>query len=92
MLENEGEESKDRLENIQELKAIFYNARLENEKATNIEVLEELLIDLALMTNLDKDDTVNTVKVATVHQVKGLEFKTVFLVAMEETISLLKHR
>ena len=30
------------------------------------------------MTNLDKDDTVNTVKVATVHQVKGLEFKTVF--------------
>ena len=86
MLENEGEESKDRLENIQELKAIFYNARLENEKATNIEVLEELLIDLSLMTNLDKDDTVNTVKVATVHQVKGLEFKTVFLVAMEETI------
>lgn len=85
MLENEGEESKDRLENIQELKAIFYNARNQFEGST-IDVLENLLDDLALKTNLDIDDTVNTVKVATIHQVKGLEFKIVFLVALEEQI------
>lgn len=85
MLINEGEESKDRLENIQELKAIFYNARLEN-NGTNIEILEKLLDDLALITNVDIDDSYNTVKLSTVHQVKGLEFKVVFLVALEETI------
>lgn len=85
MLINEGEESKDRLENILELKAIFYNASVNND-GTNIEILENLLSDLALKTNLDIDDTHNTVKLATVHQVKGLEFKVVFLVAMEESI------
>lgn len=85
MLINEGEESKDRLENMQELKAIFYNARLEN-NGTNIEILEKLLDDLALITNVDIDDSYNTVKLSTVHQVKGLEFKVVFLVALEETI------
>lgn len=85
MLINEGEQSKDRLENVMELKAIFYNATIEND-GTPIEILENLLDDLALKTNLDIDDTVNTVKLATVHQVKGLEFKVVFLVAMEESI------
>lgn len=85
MLENEGEESKDRLENIQELKSIFYNAT-EEIKGTTTEILEYILDDLALKTNRDIDDTYNTVKLATVHQVKGLEFKVVFLVAMEETI------
>lgn len=85
MLINEGEESKDRLENIQELKAIFYNAKIEN-RGSNIEILEKLLDDLALKTNLDIDDSHNTVKLSTVHQVKGLEFKVVFLVALEETI------
>lgn len=85
MLINEGEESKDRLENILELKAIFYNAAINNEGTTR-EILEVLLADLVLKTNLDIDDTNNTVKLATIHQVKGLEFKVVFLVAMEETI------
>ncbi len=85
MLVNEGDESKDRLENILELKAIFYTARDESDKP-NLEILEDLLDDLALKTNLDLDDTYNTVKLATVHQVKGLEFKIVFMVAMEEGI------
>lgn len=88
MLVNEGEESKDRLENIQELKAIFYNAKMRNNGSSNsnITILEELLDDLALITNVDIDDSLNTVKLSTVHQVKGLEFKAVFLVALEETI------
>lgn len=85
MLVNEGDESKDRLENIQELKAIFYTETEDNNKPKT-EVLESILDDLSLKTNIDLDDTYNTVKLATVHQVKGLEFKVVFLVAMEETI------
>ena len=41
---------------------------------------------MALKTDLDLEDDKNTVKVATIHQVKGLEFKAVFMVAMEETV------
>ncbi|NLN50906.1 MAG: UvrD-helicase domain-containing protein [Acholeplasmataceae bacterium] len=85
MLISEGHESKDRLENIQELKAIFYAYSLEDNDDI-FQAIEAVLDDLSLKTNLDIDDTENTVKLATVHQVKGLEFKVVFVVALEETI------
>lgn len=85
MLKQEGTEGKDRYDNIMELKSIFYNGATDF-KGTNLEKIEQILDDLALKTDQDIIDDHNTVKVATIHQVKGLEFKAVFLVAMEESI------
>ena len=85
MLRLEGNEGKDRYDNIQELKSIFYNGSIDY-KGTNLEKIEQILDDMALKTDLDLEDDKNTVKVATIHQVKGLEFKAVFMVAMEETV------
>ena len=85
MLRLEGNEGKDRYDNIQELKSIFYNGSVDY-KGTNLEKIEQILDDMALKTDLDLEDDKNTVKVATIHQVKGLEFKAVFMVALEETI------
>lgn len=85
MLRAEGTEGKDRYDNIMELKSIFYNGATDY-KGTNLEKIEQILDDLALKTDVDLIDDHNTVKVATIHQVKGLEFKSVFMVAMEEGI------
>lgn len=85
MLRLEGNEGKDRYDNIQELKSIFYNGSVDY-KGTNLEKIEQILDDMALKTDLDLEDDKNTVKVATIHQVKGLEFKAVFMVALEETV------
>lgn len=85
MLRLEGNEGKDRYDNIQELKSIFYNGAVDY-KGTNLEKIEQILDDMALKTDLDLEDDKNTVKVATIHQVKGLEFKAVFMVALEETV------
>ena len=84
MLLSEGNESKDRLENIQELKAIFYQASADY-GLPFLETIERILDEMSLYTDLDIE-TKNTVKLATVHQVKGLEFKIVFVVALEEGI------
>ncbi len=85
MLIAEGNESKDRLENIQELKAVFYQNSLDYGLPI-IEMVEKILDEMSLYTSLDKIDEGETVKLATVHQVKGLEFKIVFIVALEEDI------
>ncbi len=85
MLKLEGNESKDRLENIEELKAIFYMGEQEI-KGNPLEILTFILDELSLKTDLDLDKGENTVKLATVHQVKGLEFRVVFIVALEESI------
>lgn len=77
----------DRIENIKEFKSVLKEA-LESyeDENDNISILEALLTDLALRT--DSDDVVNDncVRLSTFHQVKGLEFKNVFMVAMEEGI------
>ncbi|MDY0210389.1 MAG: UvrD-helicase domain-containing protein [Acholeplasma sp.] len=85
MLRQEGNEGKDRYDNIMELKSIFYNGSIDY-RGTNLEKIEQILDDLALKTDVDLIEDRNTVKVATIHQVKGLEFKVVFMVAMEESI------
>lgn len=85
MLVAEGNESKDRLENIQELKAIFYQASIDYGLPL-LDTIERILDEMSLFTSLDKIEEGETVKLATVHQVKGLEFKIVFIVALEEDI------
>ena len=53
---------------------------------TNLEKLEAFLQDVGLMTNNDKINPKDQIILSTYHQVKGLEFNTVFMVAMNEGI------
>jgi len=85
MLNDEGNEGKDRYENILELKSVFYNGAIDY-KGTNLEKIEQILDDMALKTDQDIVEDKDTVKLATIHQVKGLEFDCVFVVALEEGI------
>lgn len=77
----------DKIENIYELKSVLKEAE-EYYDGTNKEKLEALLSDLSLRTDNENDDITkdNCVRLSTYHQVKGLEFKNVFMVAMEEGI------
>ena len=86
MLEAENDDvALDRIENIKELVSIFKQGNQFYE-GTSHEKLQQLLDQIALYTELDKVDGDNAVILSTYHQVKGLEFKTVFMVAMEDGI------
>ncbi len=85
MLREEGEDGKDRLDNIKEFKSIMANA-YEFYEGTDIEKLEQLLNELALKVDTDYEPDEDSVRMMTYHQSKGLEFEVVFMMAMEETI------
>ena len=86
MLEEEDtEEAKNRLENIQELinKAVTYEENCEDEMPTLSGFLEEV----ALVADIDNvDESNNIVLLMTLHSAKGLEFPYVYLVGMEDGI------
>lgn len=74
----------ERLENVYELKTVLKETD-NTVDGDNFDKLESLLRDLSLRTDDESDDK-DSVILSTYHQVKGLEFKTVFMVAMEEGI------
>ena len=79
----EGEEGKDRLENVKEFSSNIAQYELETDEPT----LSDFLEQIALITDIDsleKDD--DRVIMMTIHSAKGLEFNKVFLVGMEEGI------
>ncbi len=72
-----------RAENVKELKSSILGYRKESGDTT----LEGYLANVALYTDLDNyDREADSVVLMTMHSAKGLEFPTVFLVGMEETI------
>lgn len=75
----------ERLENITELMSsiILYEKENINEEISN---LDGYLQDIALYTNLDYKEDTEFVKLMTIHQSKGLEFKYVFVCGMSEGI------
>jgi DNA helicase-2/ATP-dependent DNA helicase PcrA len=75
-LDDGSEESKSRVENVKELKTV----------AARFESLEEFLENVALIESANSADPerFDAVTLMTVHAAKGLEFKTVFIVGMEE--------
>jgi DNA helicase II / ATP-dependent DNA helicase PcrA len=81
-LKEEPESLEDRKENIQELisKAIDYDDLSTNPNLTSF--LEEL----SLLTNIEKAQNNNSIKLMTLHNGKGLEFSLVFIVGMEEDL------
>ena len=78
----------DRLDNIQEFSSVLKETEEEYEDLglTHFEMLENLLFDLSLRSEHDDIKSDESVRLTTFHQAKGLEFDTVFMVAMEEEI------
>ena len=76
-----------RFENIQELLNCIQEFSKENNEQT-LTTLWDFLIDVALLTDADKNDEEdnNKVSLMTIHAAKGLEFTNVHVVGMEEDL------
>ncbi len=72
-----------RFENLQEFKTILAENNEIYEDLTKEEMLTFLLEDIALKSEETKEDVENGVTLMTLHAAKGLEFKVVFIVAVE---------
>lgn len=82
-LKNMGEEGKTRLENVKELKSNILKYMKESEFPS----LESFLEEISLYADAEQvEQTPETVSMMTVHAAKGLEFKNIFLIGMEENI------
>jgi len=82
-LKAEGEESADRVDNVNELRSGIKNYEVEAETPTLSEYLEEV----ALISDIDSyDPNEDYVVLMTLHSAKGLEFDNVFLVGLEENV------
>ena len=68
--------------NIDEFRSSIEEFAKANKNAT----LESYLESVTLSSDIDDADSSEFVSVATVHSVKGLEFKNVFIVGMEESV------
>ena len=77
------EEDNDRLLNIGQLQNSISTFEYNNAGATLIDFLQSVTLESAQDTTADSSDTI---KVSTVHAVKGLEFTAVFIVGAEEGI------
>ncbi len=79
----QGLEELDRLENVKEFASNIAQFELENDEPT----LSAFLEDIALVSDIDSlNESEDKVILMTVHSAKGLEFKNVYLVGMEEGI------
>lgn len=77
------EEGENRWQNIEEL----FNVAAKYQKLPWKEALEQFLEEVALMTEVDNlKDEKDAVTFMSLHQAKGLEFDTVFLIGLEEGI------
>ncbi len=82
-------ENMSKQENVQELlKAIHEFCETKSEAGENIALLPDYLAEISLLTDQDTDKETDKDKVTlmTVHAAKGLEFKAVFIVGMEEEL------
>lgn len=79
--DTEKEEDKNRILNLNEFVLAVNQFEKSNEGATLVDYLQSV----SLISDLDTyDDQDNTLTLATVHSSKGLEFKVVFIVGLEE--------
>ena len=81
-----------RYENIVELlngiKEFSIDETIDDEGVVKIKTLPEYMQDIALLTDADRgdDDDKDKVSLMTIHASKGLEFKYVYIVGMEENL------
>ena len=87
MLRAENDEiADDRIDNLKELQNVFTRGD-EYYEGTFMEKLSQQLDQIALYSDQDQElDDHDRVRLSTYHQVKGLEFRVVFMVVMEENI------
>ncbi len=78
IIEDDSEESKDRWDNVQELR------RLAEEFSTR--TMDEFLENIALVADQDTITDANAPTLLTLHAAKGLEFGAVFIVGMDDGI------
>ncbi len=82
-LANEGEEGRDRLDNVKEFASTIAQYELETPEPS----LSDFLEQIALVSDIDSmNESDDKVVMMTVHSAKGLEFNNVYLVGMEEGI------
>lgn len=80
---DKSKENESKIENVYELMGVAKEYDNENADST----LENFLDTVALVSDVDKlDDESDAVTLMTLHSAKGLEFKIVFLIGMEEGI------
>lgn len=82
-------EGQSKFENAQELvKGIIEYCEIKREEGAEVVRLNEFLSEVALLTDQDneKDQEADKITLMTVHAAKGLEFKNVFIVGLEEDL------
>lgn len=81
-------ENQSRIENIKELLSVAskYDKLIEDSETTSKEALGKFLEDVALVEQQSNEDNPNSVTLMTVHASKGLEFKNIFIIGMEEML------
>ena len=77
-------EARSRLENLEEFKTV--TKEFDNEFPISDDNLFNFLSDMALISDQDGKDDVTGVTMMTMHASKGLEFKVIFVVGLEEGI------
>ena len=84
---DKGPEEVERYQNIEELLSGI-KAFGANQGESVVKTLPEFMVDVALLTDADdeKDEDRNKISLMTIHSSKGLEFKHVFLVGLEENL------
>ena len=87
-LKLESDEEEHRIENLHEFRSILVNVEesLEGEDLTGTEKLQIVFDQILLDDSLGEPTSKEGVILSTVHSVKGLEFRAVFVVALEEGI------
>ena len=87
-LKEESTEEEHRVENLHEFRSILVSVEesLEGENLTGFEKLQIVFDQVLLDDSLSDTQSSEGVVLSTVHSVKGLEFKVVFIVALEDGI------
>lgn len=85
LLAKEDDSSQDRIENLNDLQTVFIRGEGFYEGSFNEKLIQQL-DQIALYSDLDQTANKDSVVLSTYHQVKGLEFKVVFMVVLEEGI------
>lgn len=89
LIHDKSAEGANKKENVDELMSAigsFVQAQLEDGQKEHI-YIDDYLATVSLMTDLDSGDTSDDkISLMTIHAAKGLEFKTVFVVGVEENM------
>ena len=87
-IKNEYPAEEHRVENVEEFRSVLVNVEesLASENLTGSEKMQIVFDQILLDDSLSDISVTDGVTLSTVHSVKGLEFKVVFIVALEEGI------